>query len=244
MSDSAPQERIPRELDPEINAKRMSIEGSKVDTDADLFHCMVVYLAGQSWRDLKLIKNQFDLRRYYDLIRAERFEAVVETGCQSGASSLFFMDVLSMSGLKDSPYIGIDIPGAWPEQVHNYPHPHALIRRDCLAYETLDDVKRLLDGRSKILISLDSVHSKVHVDEELKMYAPLCGPGSYLVVEDTDHGGRPVWPHYGPCGYESVEEFLTTDLGRSFHRDVDIEARYGMTNSPGAWLRKAGCVTK
>lgn len=233
------EERIPREQDPEVNARRLDPNGSKIDTPNDVFHCLVTYCAQQAWRGHQLIKNQFDLRRYFDLIVAQKFEAIVETGCQAGGSCLFFMDTLEALGLRDTVYVGVDIPGDFSEEVMGYAHPHVLIRRDCLAPETLATVREALGGRRKILVVLDSVHSEIHVTEELRLYAPLCGPGSYLVAEDSDHGRRPVFPHYGPCTWEAVDKFIVSPAGKNWLRDYDIEKRYPMTNSPDCWLRSA-----
>jgi cephalosporin hydroxylase len=45
-----------------------------------------------------------------------------------------------------------------------------------------------LDDESPRLISLDSDHSTEHVYNELTLCAPLCRPGDWLVVEDTNIG--------------------------------------------------------
>lgn len=233
-------ERIPQEQNPDINAKRMDVTKCRIESADDAFHVLMSIHCGCNWQSVQIVKNQFDLRRYFDIIVEANPEVVVETGCQAGGSSLFFMDVLEMI-TSETPYIGIDIPGLWHEAVYNYPHPHMLIRRDCLHPDTIETIRPHVEGK-RALIVLDSVHTEAHVDEELRLYAPLCGVGSYLVVEDTDHEGHPILADYGPSARRSVAKFMAEGgLGPAlgFERDYDLEYRYGkFTNSPDAWLKK------
>ena len=68
------------------------------------------------------------------------------------------------------------------------------------------------------------------------MYGPLVSPGSYLVVEDTNSDGVPVFPgSVGPTA--ALREFFTTPEGRQFTQDVSREAMV-LTFNPGGWLRR------
>jgi cephalosporin hydroxylase len=50
-----------------------------------------------------------------------------------------------------------------------------------------------------------------HVLAELKLYAPMVAPGSYVIVQDGNVNGHPVVPNFGPGPYEATEAFLTSD---------------------------------
>ena len=72
------------------------------------------------------------------------------------------------------------------------------------------EVTERVSGRGALVI-LDSDHSKPHVLDELKAYAPLVHVGSYLIVQDTNIGGHPVLEEFSPGPMEAVEEFLQSD---------------------------------
>ena len=240
---SEPAERIPRERDPGKIAEMMNMGACRLESVDDAWHILCMAQSAVSWRDRKIIKNHFDLARYFHLIYRVRPEIIVETGLQGGGSVLFFLDALAMLNMADVPYIGIDLNATmaleavrahWPDR------PVLLISADCLANATIREVAPYLKGRRALLI-LDSVHTEVHVTEELRLYAPFLGKGSRLVVEDTDHNGRPVLANYGPAAGEAVDKFMSCDgLGRKlgFKYDQRCTKMFGpFTNS--CWLRKA-----
>lgn len=233
-------ERIPREKDPAALRRMMNAGACRLESVDDAWHVLATLWSAATWRGRQIVKQQFDLARYFYLLAERRPEIVVETGLQAGGSALFFMDCLEMLGMPDTPFVGVDLDcNALDASVLDYPHPIAIVKRDCLAPATVATVAEWV-GAKRSLIVLDSVHSRAHVAEELRLYAPLCNAGSSLVVEDTDHGGRPILAEYGPSAAEAVEEFMAPgNLGPSlgFDYDREMEHRFGrFTVSPSGWL--------
>ena len=82
---------------------------------------------------------------------------------------------------------------------------------------------------------LDSDHRKEHVLEELRLYAPLVTPGSYIVVEDTILNGHPVSPEFGPGPMEPPRSSCANP---SFTADRRREKLY-LTFNPKGYLRRS-----
>ena len=85
------------------------------------------------------------------------------------------------------------------------------------------------------MVSLDSNHSKAHVLAELKTYAGLVSVGSYLVVEDTNINGHPVYPEFGPGPMEALNEFLPGH--KNFVIDKERE-KFFVSFNPSGYLKK------
>jgi cephalosporin hydroxylase len=101
--------------------------------------------------------------------------------------------------------------------------------------EIVERVQREAEGASPVMVILDSDHARDHVLAELRAYAPLVTPGSYLVVEDTNINGRPIGRELGPGPHEAVDTFLSEAPG--FARDVSRE-KFFLTFNPGGFLRR------
>jgi len=85
------------------------------------------------------------------------------------------------------------------------------------------------------MVILDSDHAKEHVLAEMRLFQEFIPVGGYLIVEDTNINGHPVYPDFGPGPMEAVEEFLAeTD---SFQLDPACE-RFLLTMNPRGYLRR------
>ena len=129
--------------------------------------------------------------------------------------------------------ITIDISVAYKQRVD---HPRiTYIHGSSLSDSTLETVRAAAAGAERVLVLLDSDHSRDHVLAEMRAYAPLVTPGSYLVVEDTNINGHPVAPDFGPGPMEALDEFLADDT--AFEVDRECE-KFLLTFNPRGDLRR------
>ena len=87
----------------------------------------------------------------------------------------------------------------------------------------------------RVLVILDSDHSMAHVLQELRSYAPMVDVGGYLIVQDTNVNGHPVYPEHGPGPMEALDEFLKSD--DRFEIDRTREA-FLFTMHPRGYLKR------
>jgi len=160
---------------------------------------------------------------------------IIETGTLYGGTTLFYADVLSYVN-PEGKVITIDIDPKveeaskrplWKQRVE-------LIVGSSVDPKVTDHVAQEVLGK-KVLITLDSLHTREHVLKEMEIYSKLVPLGSYLVVQDTNINGNPVYPSFGPGPHEAVEEFLRTH--DNFVVDRSRE-KFLLTFYPGGWLKR------
>jgi cephalosporin hydroxylase len=182
------------------------------------------------WLGTRVQKCPLDLWVYQEILHKLRPDLIVETGTASGGSALFIASVCDLIGHGRVLTIDTrDKPGR-PE------HPRIeYVVGSSTAPDVIDLVRQRASAHATVLVVLDSDHSEAHVLQELRLYAPLVSVGSYLIVEDTNVNGHPVYPDFGPGPMEAVERFL--DGNTEFAVDEDRE-KFFLTFNPRGFLRR------
>jgi cephalosporin hydroxylase len=83
-----------------------------------------------------------------------------------------------------------------------------------------------------VVLILDSLHTRDHVQAELELYAPLVKVGSYVIVQDTGIGRASPDPSWSS---EGVRRFL--EKNDAFVVDRTRE-RFLITNNPNGYLKR------
>jgi cephalosporin hydroxylase len=182
------------------------------------------------WRGVQVFKCPLDLWIYQEILNEVRPDLVVESGTCLGGSALYLASICEDIGHGE--VLTIDIT-AHP----NRPEHRRLTywTGSSTSPEAIDTVKRHIAPNAKVLVILDSDHSKAHVAQELALYGPLVSPGSYMIVEDGNVNGHPVVPEHGPGPTEAISEFL--EGSKDFAIDRDRE-KFFVTFNPGGYLKK------
>jgi cephalosporin hydroxylase len=199
------------------------------------FHRLFYNSGKQTWSDthwlgVRAQKCAFDLWVYQELLHELRPAVIVECGTANGGSALFLASICDLLGYGEVVTVDIDdAPGRPPHERITY------LKGSSTEPEMVERVRQLVAGRAPVIVILDSDHSRDHVLNELRLYAPLVSAGSYLIVEDSNINGHPVVPDNGPGPAESVTQFLSeTD---EFEVDRSRE-KFFLTFNPSGYLRK------
>jgi len=171
---------------------------------------------------LRMPRCPLDMAIYAEVVHGLGPGLIIETSTDEGASALQFAHLLDQLG--HGRVLSIDLA----RPTSDYPrHPRIayLGGRSPIADATLREVERSVLGEpGPVLISLVSDHSRFKVAAELRAYADLVTPGSYLVVEHTAATGP----------REAVEEWL----GARHDYQVDLALSQKFLVSFNSWLRR------
>jgi len=206
----------------------------------DRFH-KLYYQSPASWPKntflgYPVLQCPFDLHLYQELIFRIRPKFILQTGIMFGGSLIYFASILDL--MKCNPdvlVVGVDMERT--EQVKTLEHPRIrFIEGGSTDPSTLAAVRAVLPAPQGMVI-LDSDHTEKHVFNELAVYREFVAPGSYLVAEDSNLNGHPVYPGFGPGPLEAVERFLKANL--DFARDDDLWQRNLFSFHQRGWLKRA-----
>ena len=187
---------------------------------------------GATYMGIKLWKAPSDLQIYQELIWELKPKTIIETGTAYGGSALYFAHLLDAT--SRGKVVSVDVNPV----SNNYPrHPRIAYVGGYSSADSrvVNAVHSYFDFSGyPTLVILDSDHAKDHVLAELKAYASFVPPGSWLVVEDTNINGHPVYPEFGPGPQEALDEWLPG------HPDFKVdEARASKyLFSMHTWLRR------
>ena len=182
------------------------------------------------WLGVPAQKCAFDLWVYQELLHELRPAVIVECGTADGGSALFLASICDLLG--EGEVVSVDIRENPGRPLHDR---ITYLTGSSTAPAIVKAVQERVEGRSPVLVLLDSNHERDHVLDEMRLYGPLVTRGSYLVVEDSNINGRPVLSEFGPGPGEAIDAFLAESDG--FDVDESRE-KYFLTFNPRGYLRK------
>jgi cephalosporin hydroxylase len=202
-----------------------------------------------SWLGRPVIQLPEDLLRLQEVVVDVRPDVIVETGVAHGGSLVFHASLCELLG--HGRVVGVDIEIRPHNRAALEGHPLKprieLIEGGSTDDDVVGRVRAAAAGAERVMVVLDSNHTRAHVAAELEAYAPLVTPGSWLVAMDGVMRlvagvprGEPRWVDDNPSAAaaefaERHPEFEVVEPPRRFD---ESEVARDVTYSPGGWLRR------
>ena len=139
-----------------------------------------------TWMGRPIIQLPEDMVRLQELIWIEKPDVIVETGVAHGGSLIFYASLFEAMG--KGRVIGVDIEIRPHNRQAIESHPMfrriELIEGSSIDSKIVDDVGSRVRPGEKVMVILDSNHSREHVLGELRAYSRFVDVGGYVVATD------------------------------------------------------------
>lgn len=212
------------------------------------------------WAGRPIIQYPQDMVALQEIVWATRPDLIIETGIAHGGSLILSASLLAMLDYCDAAEAGEVIDPRQPRRrvlgididirAHNRAaieaHPMAnridMIEGSAIAPEIVEQVRACAQGAGRVMLCLDSNHTRDHVFAELEAYADLVTPGCYCIVFDTVvedlpaemAGDRPWGPGDNPK--TAVHQWLPGNT--DFEIDRSMDAKLLVSVAPDGYLRR------
>ena len=196
-----------------------------------------------------MIQLPDDMIRIQEVIYRVRPDVLIETGVAHGGSVVFYASLFKAMG--QGKVVGVDIEirphNRTAIEAHELKPYITLVEGSSIDPKIVDQVKRQLRPNDRVMVVLDSNHSKAHVAAEFAAYAPLVSPDSYIVATDgvmqlvhDAPRGKPEWTTDNPtaAAAEFAREHSEFSLEEPSFPFNEGEVTERVTHWPGAYLRR------
>lgn len=207
------------------------------------------YVYGFSWMGRPIIQLPEDMIRIQEVIYQLHPDVIVETGVAHGGSLVFYASLCKAMG--KGRVIGIDIEirphNRKALEAHELFPLITLIEGSSVDSAVVRRVGSLIKSNEKVLVILDSNHTKEHVLSELRAYSDFVTEGSYIVATDGimenlvgAPRSNPDWGWNNPK--RAAEEFVSHNPKFQIH-EPSFPFNEGTINQritywPSAWIKK------
>lgn len=208
------------------------------------------YVYGFSWMGRPIIQLPEDMIRTQEVLYRVKPDVIIETGVAHGGSLIYYASLMKGMGI-DGHVVGVDIEirshNRKAIEAHEMFPMITLIEGGSTEKPIVEQVKSLVNSDDKVLVILDSNHTKQHVADELEAYHDLVTEGSYIVatdgsmkdLHDVPRGEMDwEWNHPTAAATEFAAahpEFVQEQPEWPFNESDLTE---NITHWPGAWLRR------
>ncbi len=203
-----------------------------------------------SWMGVPIIQMPADVMATQEVIWDTKPDVIIETGVARGGSVLFMASLLEVIGKGKVVGVDIDIRAHNRDSIEKHPMSKrvVLIEGGSVDADTLARVRAEIPAGARVMVVLDSDHSRDHVLAECRAYGPLVTEGCYLVVADTLVGHvteenapkkrSKLW-FEGNEPLSALRDYMAEQ--NVFEVDPVLNGKLVLSSSPGGYIRrKAG----
>ena len=201
-----------------------------------------------TWMGIPIIQLPADIMATQEVIWKTKPDIIIETGVARGGSVLFMASILEMMGNGQVIGVDIDIRKHNRESIEAHPMSKrvTLIEGGSVDDSILKQVRANIPDGARVMVVLDSDHSRDHVLEECRAYGPMVTKDCYMVVADTlvghlDEKEAPqnrsqVW-FKGNDPLTALQDYMLES--DRFEIDLEINGKLVLSSSPGGY---AHCI--
>ena len=139
-----------------------------------------------TWMGRPIIQLPEDVLRLQEVIHSVKPDLLIETGVAHGGSLVLYASLFAAMG--KGRVVGVDIEIRPHNRTAIEAHPLSrlitLIEGSSTDPIAVAKVRAEVQPQDKVMVVLDSNHTREHVLAELEIYAPLISIGSYIVACD------------------------------------------------------------
>jgi cephalosporin hydroxylase len=203
-----------------------------------------------TWMGRPIIQHPEDMVRLQEVVYFLKPDIIIETGIAHGGSLILSASLMKAMG-HGRLIVGVDIEirshNRKAIEAHELFPMIRLIEGDSTAPDVVAQAASHIRPGDKILVILDSDHSRGHVRKELEAYHHLVTPGSYIVatdgimrhVSDTPRG-NPSWKHDNPsqAAHDFVAKHAQFVIEQPVWRFNESSLDKVITCWPDAWVKR------
>ena len=199
-----------------------------------------------TWMGVPIIQLPADIMATQEVIWKTKPDIIIETGVARGGSLIFMASILEIIGKGKVIGVDIDIRQHNRESIEAHPLSKRinLVEGGSVDTDILAEVMSHIRKDSKVMVVLDSDHSRSHVLNECRAYGPMVTQGCYLVVADTLVGhveekdaptNRSKLWFKGNDPLSATNDYLKEN--DRFEIDDEINGKLVLSSSPGGYLK-------
>lgn len=207
------------------------------------------YVYSFTWMGRPIIQLPDDMLRIQEAIYQVKPDVIIDAGIAHGGSLIYYASLLKAMGRGR--VIGVDVEirphNRKAIEAHELFEYITLVEGSSVDPAIVGQVKSLVKPGERVLVTLDSNHSKAHVLGELRAYSGLVSPGSYIVAMDGIMGdlvGAPRskedwgWNNPKEAAREFLQENPEFELALPVFPFNEGNITECVTYWPGAWLTR------